>query len=113
MKDDWSRNLSENWTPVREASAIELDSVVRWDVDGRTYAVFRSENDEVFVTDNICTHEHAYLSDGYFEGTVVECPRHAGRFDVRSGAPLGAPVCVALKTYPTKIEDGMIFADLS
>ena len=44
--------------------------------------------------------------------TIIECPKHNGRFDYRSGAAKGAPVCVGLKTYPAKVEAGKIFIDL-
>ena len=40
---------------------------------------------------------------------IIECPKHNGRFDVRTGRALGAPVCVNLKTYPAKVDGGRIF----
>ena len=43
---------------------------------------------------------------------VIECPKHNGRFDIRDGRPLGAPVCVALKTYPAKVEAGKVFIEV-
>lgn len=33
-------------------------------------------------------------------------------FDMRDGRPLGAPVCVALKTHPTKVEAGKVFIEI-
>jgi nitrite reductase/ring-hydroxylating ferredoxin subunit len=39
----------------------------------------------------------------------VECPFHQGRFDVRNGKALSAPVFVPLKTYPLKIIDRKIY----
>ena len=33
------------------------------------------------------------------KGTLIECPKHNGRFDIRDGSPQRLPVCVALKTY--------------
>ena len=58
------------------------------------------------LTQDLCTHEHAYLSDGVLIDCVVECPFHQGRFDVRNGAALSPPVIVSLKTYALKIVDG-------
>jgi 3-phenylpropionate/trans-cinnamate dioxygenase ferredoxin subunit len=57
----------------------------------------------------MCTHEQAHLSDGLVMDDVIECPKHNGRFNYKTGAPLGAPVCVALRTYPTKVEGGRVF----
>jgi nitrite reductase/ring-hydroxylating ferredoxin subunit len=36
----------------------------------------------------------------------VECPLHAGQFDVRSGKALCDPVFTDIRTYPTRIEGG-------
>ena len=42
-------------------------------------------------------------------GNVIECPLHQGRFDVRSGKALSAPVCVDLQTFPVQVHDGDIY----
>ena len=39
---------------------------------------------------------------------VIECPKHNGRFDYRTGKALGAPVCVNLKTYPVRVDAGRV-----
>jgi 3-phenylpropionate/trans-cinnamate dioxygenase ferredoxin subunit len=39
---------------------------------------------------------------------VIECPKHNGRFDIRDGRALGAPVCVNLKTYAARVVDGQV-----
>ena len=44
--------------------------------------------------------------------TFVECPKHNGRFDYRTGAAKGAPVCVDLKIYQAKAENGKVFINL-
>jgi 3-phenylpropionate/trans-cinnamate dioxygenase ferredoxin subunit len=41
--------------------------------------------DEYFATDNRCSHLGGDLSAGKLEGTVVTCPRHGSRFDLRNG----------------------------
>jgi len=54
----------------------------------------------------MCTHEDEYLKFGMVIDTVVECLLHQGRFDILTGEALSAPVCVDLKTYAVKIENG-------
>ena len=44
--------------------------------------------------------------------TVIECPKHNGRFDYRTGKAMGAPVIVDIVTYPTKVEDGTVYIDV-
>ncbi len=57
--------------------------------------------------------DFSLLTDGYFdpEDCFVECPLHAARFDIRSGAALEGPATEAIPTYGVKIEDGAILVD--
>lgn len=67
----------------------------------------------MFATNGLCTHEKVHLADGSVIDDTVECPKHNGRFNYRSGAPLRAPVCVALATFPARITAGRIEIALS
>jgi 3-phenylpropionate/trans-cinnamate dioxygenase ferredoxin subunit len=40
---------------------------------------------------------------------IIECPKHNGRFNYKTGEAKGAPVCVNLNTYPVKVENGTVF----
>jgi len=54
----------------------------------------------------------AHLADGLLTGTLIECAKHHGRFDITDGSPQRQPACVALKTYKAAERDGKIFLDL-
>jgi 3-phenylpropionate/trans-cinnamate dioxygenase ferredoxin subunit len=43
---------------------------------------------------------------------IIECPKHNGRFNYKTGAALGAPVCVNLKTYAVKVEGDTVYIQL-
>ncbi|MET3473453.1 nitrite reductase/ring-hydroxylating ferredoxin subunit [Novosphingobium sp. 1529] len=64
---------------------------------------------EVHAINNVCTHAYALLTNGFQEGCLVECPLHAGFFDIRTGAAQGAPVEVDVATYPVEVRDGVVF----
>lgn len=100
------------WIDAIAFEDVDNDDVVRWDHDGKTYAIYRTEEDEVFASDGLCTHEQVHLADGLLMGHQIECPKHNGRFDIRDGAPTRAPVCLALQTYPARISGGRIEVDL-
>jgi 3-phenylpropionate/trans-cinnamate dioxygenase ferredoxin subunit len=100
------------WIAACAAGDIDEEDVMRFDHGGKTYAIYRSPDDKYYATDGICTHEHAYLTDGLVMDNIVECPKHNGRFDYRTGAAKGAPVCVNLKTYPVKVEAGKILVEI-
>ena len=100
------------WIDVCATGDIAEEDVLRFDKDGRTFAVYRSMDDKYYATDGLCTHEHVHLADGLVMDNIIECPKHNGRFDYRTGAAKGAPVCVDLKTYPVKVEGGRVLLQL-
>jgi 3-phenylpropionate/trans-cinnamate dioxygenase ferredoxin component len=101
------------WVEACAADAVEEEDLIRFDHGGKTYAIYRSPSDEYFATDGLCTHEHVHLKDGLVMDYVIECPKHNGRFDYRTGEAKGAPACVNLNTYPTKVENGTVFIELA
>jgi len=63
---------------------------------------------EYYVTDNLCTHGMAMLTDGYQDGDEVECPFHGGAFSIKTGEATSFPCQIPVKTYPVTIEDGNV-----
>lgn len=108
-----SQNTSAtSWTRLCKASEAASDSR-RIEIDGLPpLAVFNIDG-EFFVTDDTCTHGEASLADGYVDGDRVECPWHAGRFCIRTGAALEFPAVTPLKVYKVKVEDGALYIDTS
>ena len=80
-------------------------------VDGRAIAIFRLE-DGVYALRDRCTHGNGRLSDGYVEDGLVECPLHAGCFDIRTGRARRAPVTIDVRSYPTHVKDGTVYVEL-
>ena len=105
-------STAKEWVEACAADEIEEEDVVRFDHGGRTFAVYRLEGDAYYATDGLCTHEQVHLADGLVMDNIIECPKHNGRFDIRTGGAKGAPVCVNLKTYPVKVEGGKVMLGL-
>jgi len=99
------------WLDVAARDDIPDDDVIGVDLGGKSLALYGVEG-EVYATDNICTHGHARLCDGFLEGHEIECPLHQGRFDIRSGKAMCAPLTEDVKTYPIKVEDGRVLVEL-
>lgn len=99
------------WTDATALDEVPDDDVTSVQVDGLDIALYKVEG-SVYATDNICTHGHARLCDGFLEGHEIECPLHQGKFDVRDGSPTCAPVTEALRSYPVRIENGRVFLQL-
>jgi naphthalene 1,2-dioxygenase system ferredoxin subunit len=96
--------MAENWIDAAAVSDIPEGDVIGLKVAGKDIALYEVEG-EVFATDNICTHGHARMSDGFLEGHEIECPLHQGKFDVCTGKALCAPLTENIRTYAVKIQD--------
>jgi 3-phenylpropionate/trans-cinnamate dioxygenase ferredoxin subunit len=100
------------WIEACAADDIDAEDVLRFDLGGRTFAIYRSPDDKYYATDGLCTHEKIHLADGLVMDNIIECPKHNGRFDYRTGEAKGAPVCIHLKVYPVKVLDGKVHIDI-
>lgn len=99
--------MTQQWMRIIELADVPTDDVIAVQAGGKELAVYGVDG-EVFATDNVCTHGHARLCDGFLEGHEIECPLHQGRFDIPTGEPKSPPVCVHLQTYPVRVENGEV-----
>ena len=102
-----------NWIRACTRDDIEAEDLIRFDHNGRTFAIYRSPDDEFFCTDGLCTHEAVHLADGLVMDYVIECPKHNGQFDYRTGEAVRSPVCEALQTYPVRLDGDDVLIDIS
>lgn len=100
--------MGEEWRYLIDADEVEEEDVMPAVIDAQAIAVYRLD-DQFYATQDICTHGGAALSEGVVVGNVIECPLHQGRFCIRTGQPRGGPVSIALRTFPTKVENGRVF----
>jgi 3-phenylpropionate/trans-cinnamate dioxygenase ferredoxin subunit len=100
------------WIDACGADDIDAEDVIRFDHGQRTFAIYRSPDNEYFCTDGLCTHEHVHLADGLVMDHVIECPKHNGQFDYRNGEALRAPACANLLAYPVRVERGRVLVQL-
>jgi nitrite reductase/ring-hydroxylating ferredoxin subunit len=90
------------WVRVAAVADIAEGNVLGVRVGERDIAVYHLPGGDFRATDNICTHEYALLSEGWLEDGCIECPLHAGRFDIRTGRALCAPVETDLVVFEVK-----------
>ena len=105
-----SNSLNVNWHYVAQANEIEDEDVLQAKIGDHLLAIYNTGG-QFYASDDLCTHGHALLSEGLVIDNIIECPLHQGRFDIKNGAPKGAPVCEKLTTYPTKIDDGKVYVE--
>jgi naphthalene 1,2-dioxygenase system ferredoxin subunit len=102
---------TESWIDASAVDELPADDVKGFQLQGLDIALYRV-GDEVFATSDICTHAQARLCEGFLEGHEIECPLHQGRFDIRSGKAMCAPLTEDLQIYPVKIEGGRVYVAL-
>lgn len=100
------------WIDAGATDDLEPDDVMALEVGERVYAIYRTSDDEFFASDGLCTHQRAPLCDGLVMDGFIECPKHNGRFDLRTGRVLRPPAMVDLRVYPTRVDGGRVFVEV-
>jgi len=95
------------WTRIADANQLQDDEAVPVTLGSAQYALFRSAG-EFHLTDNVCTHQYALLSDGYVEDGCVECPLHGSRFRLEDGSVERGPSAYPQPVYETRVQSGRI-----
>ena len=67
-------------------------------------------NGEFYAIEDRCSHDDGPLCEGDFDPDtgVAICPRHGANIDIRTGRPLTLPAVESVRTFPVRIDDGMI-----
>ncbi|MBI0577300.1 Rieske 2Fe-2S domain-containing protein [Neobacillus cucumis] len=92
-------NKAKNVNEKKEIT-VEGESLVLFDLD-----------EGYFVTSNIYTHRKQYFTDGSIEEGSMNCPRHGGKFDIKTGDPLAGPCFTPLQTYLVDIRKDEVWID--
>lgn len=98
---------------VRAARAddVRAQGVLVVHVEGQTIALFHHE-DQFFAVDNRCPHMGFPLHKGSCRNGILTCHWHHARFDLASGGTFD-PFADDVRAYPTHVENGDIWIDLS
>ncbi len=100
-----------DWHRVAGADEVEPEEPKKVMIGDEEVALFNIDG-AIFATSNICTHAFASLCDGFQEGEEIECPLHEGRYNIKTGKALCAPVTDDLDTFEVKVEDGNLYVKL-
>jgi len=64
-------------------------STILDDPKGDRDGLLANVDDSYYAIINKCTHAGGSLAQGVLEGSIVTCPRHGARFDVKTGKAVG------------------------
>ena len=96
-----------DWVDVGPAGEFEPGTWRTVDVDDVLIAVFNIDG-AFFAIEDVCTHDYSTLTGGEVNGEEIVCPRHAARFNIKTGEALTAPAYEPVPTFPTRVENGMV-----
>ena len=99
------------WTATMAADAVPPGTAKVFEAGSRRIAICNT-GDGYYAIDDVCTHDGGPLDQGHLNGREIECPRHGARFDVTSGRALCLPAVRPVRTYPVRVQDGVIEVDL-
>ena len=94
-----------------KTSDITPGSVIRVEHGELGLAVYNIDG-TFYATADRCTHGLSSLSEGSLMGDEIECSMHFGTFDVKTGAPTGAPCSIPLRTFKVEVRGDDVVADI-
>lgn len=95
--------MTDSVVTVAKTSEIAVGQLKAVEIQGRRLLVCHTA-EGFFAIDDTCTHDDGPLTDGWLDGTAIECPRHGARFDVKTGKVLCLPAAVGIRSYPVRVE---------
>ena len=99
--------VDKQWKSIVSLDEVIDDDVIGVVIEGKELAIYNIDG-KVYVTDNICTHGFARLSDGFVEDGQVECPLHQGKFCIKTGKAMCAPLESDIQSYPARVEGNQV-----
>ena len=101
------------WIDACATDEIEKEDLIRFDHAGRTYAIYHGIDGNFYAPAGLCTHEQVHLCDGLVMDFLIECPKHNGQFDYRTGKAARLPACDNLKTFAVKLDGDRVLIEVA
>jgi anthranilate 1,2-dioxygenase ferredoxin component len=99
-----------SWHPLIAAADFPEEGKLATKLGG-WYVLVGKTDEGLFAVNDRCTHQASLLSGGRIRRGAVMCPLHGARFDMASGQCIGGAYR-DLRTFPLRIEGGMIEVDV-
>lgn len=96
------------WIDAARLDSVPVGRVLGCSLRGHEIALCRLDDGSLHAVGNLCTHEHARLSDGWLMDGILACPFHGGQFDVRTGVGVCGPVERPLPVYEVQLHEGRV-----
>ena len=98
------------FVPVLEENELQEGSMKLVKVEGLPVLLIKQFG-EIYAIDNRCPHMGCMFSGGTLDGSVIVCPCHDWRFDLKTGE-YEEDQEIKLLSYKNKVESGKIWVRL-
>ena len=88
---------------VAKTADIPAGEVIGVDIGGQR-VVIANVDGEFFAIGAECTHMGGPLEDGFLEGDLLQCPWHAGEFDMKSGEGVSPPAVGSVGSFQVRVQ---------
>ena len=95
------------YVEIAPVGQLPLGERMYIEADGRQIVIFNMAG-KLFAIGDVCSHDNGPVGDGEIEGDEIICPRHGGRFDIRTGKATSLPAVEDIPSYPVRVANGMI-----
>ncbi|MCE2511065.1 MAG: fatty acid desaturase [Acidimicrobiia bacterium] len=123
----WAGDVHDGMIDLGPAEGLAPGSARRVDRGDATYALYRLDpedldpedsgegdpSSEFVLSDGLCTHGQAHLAEGAVLDCMVECPKHNGCFDLRTGEALRYPATEPITLYDVTLRNGRVVSRLA
>ncbi len=96
---------------VAETKDLPPGGALAVDVEGVRLALFNIDG-TYYAIEDTCPHSGGPLSEGYVEGTQVECPLHGACFNLTDGSVLSPPADEDVASYRVEVEGNDIKVEM-
>lgn len=92
----------------KKVTSNDFDTMTSVAIDTTNICIIRYE-DKLYALEDCCSHEHAKLSEGDFDGGLLYCPKHGASFDVATGNPRTLPATSSVRTFEVKADQEGVY----
>jgi 3-phenylpropionate/trans-cinnamate dioxygenase ferredoxin subunit len=100
------------WTRVSTLADFGDERQLSFRLDDLPLLVVRTGLGVIVLHDH-CTHLGKSLLGGRVIAGQISCPYHGACFDLKTGAAVSGPAVSPLHVFPSRVEDGVVWADLT
>ena len=99
--------MTDTWFPICSLAEFPMYVQKSYIVQEESILLYRTE-ECIYAVENFCSHQGFPLVGGCIKNDKIYCPFHGAVFCLKTGAVLGAPAMVGLKTFLTRIKEGCV-----